>query len=102
MTLEKRALTAPPELRAADGVKVARGYAALFNSRAKIGDWFYEEIAPGAFSETLKTSDVRALINHDPGRVIGRMSAGNLRVAEDERGLSIEVDLPDTTDGRAM
>ena len=59
-------------------------------------------IAPGAFSETLKSSDVRALINHDTGRVIGRSSAGTLRLAEDEMGLSVEIDLPDTSDGRDL
>jgi phage head maturation protease len=72
MTMERRALTAPPEVRAEDGAKVALGYAALFNSEADIGGYFREVIAPGAFSETLKTADIRALIDHDSGRVIGR------------------------------
>ena len=102
MTLEKRALAAPPELRAADGVKVARGYAALFNTRTQIGDWFIEELAEGAFSETLKSADVRALVNHDTGRVIGRSTAGTLRLNEDKRGLFVEIDLPDTSDGRDL
>lgn len=102
MTMERRALTAAPELRADGGAKVARGYAALFNTEAIIGGWFREKITPGAFTETLKTADVRALINHDTGRVIGRSGAGTLRLAEDERGLFVEIDLPDTTDGRDL
>jgi HK97 family phage prohead protease len=102
MTLERRATTAPPEIRAADKSKVARGYAALFNSRADIGGMFSEELAPGAFAATLKSADVRALIDHDPGRVIGRSSAGTLRLREDENGLLVEIDLPDTTDGRDL
>lgn len=102
MTMERRALTAAPELRAGDGVKVARGYAALFNSRTMIGDWFEEEIAPGAFKETLKSADVRALVDHDTGRVIGRSGSGTLRLNEDEKGLFVEIDLPDTTDGRDL
>ena len=102
MTLERRAITNPPELRAADGVKVAKGYAAVFNTKADIGGYFTETILPGAFAETLRTSDVRALVDHDSGRVIGRSAAKTLRLSEDERGLSVEIDLPDTTDGRDL
>ncbi|MCK1541437.1 HK97 family phage prohead protease [Bradyrhizobium sp. 179] len=103
MSLERRATTSPPEVRASDaGGKVAKGYAALFNNRTDIGDFFTETIAPGAFAETLKKSDIRALIDHDSGRVIGRSSAGTLRLKEDEKGLAVEIDLPDTTDGRDL
>lgn len=102
MTMERRALAAPPEVRADDGAMVARGYAALFNSEADIGGYFREVIAPGAFTETLKNDDIRALIDHDTGRVIGRSSAGTLRLKEDDKGLSVEIDLPDTTDGRDL
>lgn len=102
MTIERRALTAAPVLRADDGAKVARGYAALFNNRTMIGDWFEEEIAPGAFTRTLKDADVRALVDHDTGRVIGRSGAGTLRLNEDEKGLFVEIDLPDTSDGRDL
>jgi uncharacterized protein len=102
MTLERRALTSPPEVRASDAGKVAKGYAALFNSRTEIGDFFTETIAPGAFTDTIKNSDVRALIDHDSGRVIGRKSAGTLRLKEDDTGLAIEIDLPDTSDGRDL
>lgn len=102
MTMERRALAAPPEVRADDGAMVARGYAALFNSEADIGGYFREVIAPGAFRETLKNDDIRALIDHDTGRVIGRSTAGTLRLKEDDKGLSVEIDLPDTTDGRDL
>lgn len=103
MTIERRAVSAPPELRASDdGHKIAAGYAALFNSEANIGGWFREVIAPGAFGETLKDSDVLALIDHDTGRVIGRSTAGTLRLTEDDKGLAMEIDLPDTTDGRDL
>lgn len=102
MTLERRAITSPPEVRASDAGKTAKGYAALFNTRADIGGYFTETIAPGAFSETIKNSDVRALIDHDSGRVIGRSTAGTLRLKEDDKGLSVEIDLPDTGDGRDL
>ena len=102
MKLERRALTSPLEVRAADAVRTASGYAAMFNSETDIGGYFREVIAPGAFADTLKTSDVRALVDHDTGRVIGRMSAGTLRLAEDDTGLRAEIDLPDTTEGRDL
>jgi hypothetical protein len=51
---------------------------------------------------TLKASDVRALVDHDTGRVIGRTSAKTLRLSEDDTGLRAEIDLPDTTDGRDL
>lgn len=102
MTLERRATTSPPEVRASDAGKVAKGYAALFNTKADIGGYFTETIVRGAFAETLKSADVLALIQHDPGRVIGRSAAGTLRLKEDASGLSVEIDLPDTGDGRDL
>lgn len=101
MTMERRALISTPELRAGDKGKVVVGYAALFDSEADIGDAWREVIAPGAFTETLR-GDIRALVDHDSGRVIGRTAAGTLRLNEDKRGLAVEIDLPDTTDGRDL
>jgi HK97 family phage prohead protease len=102
MTLIRRATNRAPEVRAEAGAgKVAKGYAALFNAPADIGGYFQETIAPGAFADALK-GDVRALIDHDSGRVIGRTAAGTLRLEEDATGLRFEVDLPDTTDGRDL
>lgn len=102
MTLERRAVTNPPELRAADGTKVAKGYAALFNVTADIGGYFTETILPGAFADSIMSADVRALIDHDSGRVIGRTAAKTLRLSEDATGLAVEIDLPDTSDGRDL
>lgn len=102
MTLETRTLTRPVEVRAAgDSGRTIAGYAAVFGSTADIGDSFREIIAPGAFSGAV-SSDVRALIDHDSGRIIGRTTAGTLRLREDDTGLAVEIDLPDTTDGRDL
>ncbi|MGN6536943.1 MAG: HK97 family phage prohead protease [Mesorhizobium sp.] len=98
---ETRAVMDAPIVTGTDSVKVARGYAALFNSRADIGGMFYETIASGAFDGQL-SADVRALIDHDAGRVIGRTKAGTLRLSVDTNGLAVEIDLPDTTDGRDL
>jgi HK97 family phage prohead protease len=94
---ETRSVRMPVEKRAD---AVIAGYAAVFGAQADIGGSFLEVIAPGAFTETLKTADVRAYFDHDRGRVLGRTSAGTLRLKEDAKGLAVEIDLPDTTDGR--
>lgn len=100
--IEKRTSLEVVEVRAADdGKRTLVGYAAVFNSRTDIGGWWTEQIAPGAFSETIK-GDVRALVDHDMGRVIGRTKSGTLRLAEDDRGLRVEIDVPNTTDGNDL
>lgn len=101
MALETRTLTRPLEVRAATTGRTIAGYAAVFNSTADIGDSFREVIAPGAFSGSMQ-NDVVALIGHDRNRVLGRSSAGTLRLREDGVGLAVEIDLPDTTDGRDL
>jgi len=96
--LEKR-IAQQIELRADDGTRTLTGYAAKFNSPTGIADYFVEQIAPGAFAETIK-GDVRCLFNHQSDNVLGRTASGTLRLWEDEVGLVFEVDLPDTTLGR--
>lgn len=82
-----------------DGNKLV-GYAAVFDQVVELG-FGKEQIAKGAFRDALKSgSDVRALFNHDPGQVLGRASAGTLRLSEDDYGLRFEVDLPETSLGR--
>lgn len=91
------------ELRVAKDEKSTRiiGHAAVFNV---IGDggWFREQVAPGAFADSIQTDDVRALFNHDPNHVLGRNRAGTLKLQEDERGLLIEVSPPDTQFARDL
>lgn len=97
-----RSVVSPVEVRSLEGGgSVAVGYAALFDTAADIGGWWIETIARGAFASSLD-GDVLALVDHDYGRVIGRSSAGTLRLSEDAKGLAVEIDLPDTTDGRDL
>lgn len=83
--------------RAADEATGLRftGHAAVFNQRTYIGlpPWgFFEEIAPGAFSDVL-TDDVRMLFNHDKNFVLARTTNGTLRLSEDEVGLVDDADM---------
>lgn len=73
-----------------------KGHAGVFNQEAVIGGWFREKIDPGAFNDSIKEDDVRALFNHDPNIVLGRNTAGTLKLEEDKTGLAVDIDPPDT------
>lgn len=95
--LEKRGATL--EIRAKG--RRLEGYAATFGQSANIGGRFTETIAPGAFSGSLRSKgDILALVDHDPGLVLGRTRSGSLRLSEDSRGLAFDLDIPDTQAGR--
>lgn len=98
--LERRSLVQPVEQRSEGESSTVAGYAVVFDSKADICGYFHEVIKRGAFTEALKNGDVRAYFGHDRNRVLGRQSTGTLRLKEDEKGLAVEIDLPDTTDGR--
>lgn len=94
---ERRTITLPVEARSADGEPTRlSGYAAVFGDVTEIAGMFNERIAPGAFTDAVQHDDVRALFNHDSNFVIGRTTAGTLRLTEDDRGLRYEADPPDT------
>lgn len=78
-----------------------RGYAAKFNTLSELMWDFRETIAPGAFDDVLQ-DDVRALFNHDPNLILGRLPAGTLRLSVDDVGLLYEVDLPDVDYARNL
>jgi len=91
------------ELRAASEGKPAQlvGYAAVFNSRSEDLGGFREIIMPGAFDRALEEGhDVRALVNHNPDKMLGRTASKTTRLEVDEKGLRAEIDVPDTQDGR--
>jgi HK97 family phage prohead protease len=95
MTIERRTAL---ELRT-EGRKLV-GYAATFGARAQIAD-FTETIAKGAFAGSLANErDVLGLVDHDPGKLLARTASGTLRLAEDDKGLRFELDVPDTQLGR--
>lgn len=92
--IERRAF--PLEIReTAPEKRTIVGHAAVFDTITDLG-LFKERVARGAFAESIKRDDIRALFNHDPNIVLGRNKAGTLRLREDEKGLAVEIDLPDT------
>jgi uncharacterized protein len=103
----------PLERRAARGLtlkgRTIVGRAIVFDSPsgvlAYLGDdgtrrAFRETIAPGALDATLAGApDVRALVEHLPYRIVGRTTAGTLRLTPTPEGLDVEIDPPRSTIG---
>jgi hypothetical protein len=86
------------ELRAIEGENGLRkitGYAAVFEKLSEDLGYFREKIQPGAFRNTIKADDIRALWNHDSNYILGRNRSGTLSMSEDDHGLKIEIDPPD-------
>jgi len=90
------------ELRVADddedrGPRI-EGYAAVFDQLSDpIMGMFREKLEPGAFKRALRGKpDVVALWNHDANYPLGRSTARTLRMAEDDSGLKVEIEPPDT------
>lgn len=90
-----------------DGKSVMVGYAAVFHDPNNEGTEYglsrstRERIARTAFDRAINEQhDARALFNHDPNHLLGRVAAGTLRVLADAKGLRYEIDLPDTQTGR--
>jgi HK97 family phage prohead protease len=91
--IEERAEGQPPKIIA---------QIALFNRMSEDLGGFRERIAPGCFSKTIERGDIRALMNHDPNYVLGRNKSGTMKLWEDEVGLNMECEPPDTTWARDL
>ncbi len=102
MKKELRVMGGKLEVRQLGEFKQITGYAAVFNSLSEDLGGFREKINPGAFASAIKKSDTVALFNHDSNIVLGRSSAGTLRLKEDKSGLHMEIDPPDTQAARDL
>lgn len=102
MSIERRVLKGGLELRQEGEPKpTIMGYAAVFDSLSEDLGGFRERIKVGAFTRTIREgADVRALVDHDPSKILGRNTAGTLRLKPNAKGLLSEIDPPDTTAGR--
>lgn len=77
------------------------GYGAVFYAGTPeteywLWDDMVERILPGAFDRALREDDVRGLFNHDPNIVLGRTSAGTMRLSVDGKGLLYRIEAPPT------
>lgn len=83
--------------------KAVWGYAVLWDSVTTIANEFLEQFARGSLTRSIREDDIRMLLDHDSGRVIGRTASGSLRLREDALGLRYDVDVNlDTPDGQTL
>lgn len=97
--------TTPEKLELRDspnGGKMFVGYAFRYGVLSQNLGGFVERIAPGAGNRSMQEQDLRALFNHDPNQLLGRMGAGTLRVQDDGTGGAYQIDQPDTSLGRDL
>jgi HK97 family phage prohead protease len=98
--IETRTTPIQFEVREGKNGMTFEGYAAVFNSPSEPLP-FIERIAPGAFKRSIEArNDIKMLWNHDTGMILGSSRAGTLKLYEDERGLKVRAELPNTSAGR--
>ena len=67
------------------------------------GTVYKEVIAKGAFKRSLETNkDVMSFKEHDPKMILGRTSAGTLKIEERDDGLYVEISVPNTSYGNDL
>ena len=80
------------EMRAASKEFVITGRAVAYGKDSKPLP-FIEQVAARAFADSLKTADVKALVNHDPSQLLGRMQNGTLELEDTDEGLNCRINL---------
>ena len=102
MKTERRYLAQEFRVSQQDEASKIAGYAAIFDVVSEDMGWV-EVIDPHAFDTVMAAQhDCRCLWNHDDSSVLGRESAGTLRLSVDARGLAYECDMPDTQVARDL
>lgn len=90
-TMEKRTSVTPVVQFRADetdsGGKVLEGYFIRFNEETNLFDNYFETVSPDAIPDDIQQQDIRALFDHDSGKVLGRTAAGTLTLRKDDEGL---------------
>ena len=83
---QTRSFNSNMETRAEDDLMEIAGYFVVFDKETELFQGAYEKIDRHALDDQLN-GDVRALINHDTGLVLGRTTAGTLKLSVDDKGL---------------
>jgi len=75
-----------------------RGHAIVFNMRSVNLGGFIEIMKPESVDRTLREAlDVRALVDHETSKVLGRTKSGTLDLKKDRQGLKFAIDPPNTS-----
>ena len=71
-----------------------------YNSYSEnLGGW-YEKLAPGCFSKTIREQeDIRMICEHDDTKILARTKNGSLKLDDRDDGLYFEFEAPNTTLG---
>jgi len=80
-----------------EGEAVIEGYFVVYDKETELWPGAFEEVAPGAFTESLRGTDIIALDNHDSRMVLGSVLSNTLELKSDETGLwgSVTIDMED-------
>lgn len=82
------------QTREEDGKRYLDGYYSVFGQPYEVLPGWIEEIAPGAFSRSLREGrDVKVLWNHNTDIVLGSTENRTAYLSEDERGLHGPVEI---------
>lgn len=100
--LERRAVKVEFRVEEKDGKTTFIGTPIVYNKRSNyLG--FYETISPGAATEALTRSDVVLTYGHNTDTLIPLARLGkSMRAVEDENGVHIEAEAPDTQFARDL
>ena len=86
-----------------DKITKITGYGAVFYSEGdesteyELFDGVKERVNSRAFDRALQEKeDVRGLFNHNPDKLLGRISAGTMKIAKDKKGLRYEIGIDES------
>lgn len=93
--MERRVMSVDKfQTREEDGKRFLDGYFSVFNQPYEVWPGWIEEIAPGAFSRTIREGkDVKVLWNHNTDLVLGSTENRTAFLAEDDHGLHGPVEI---------
>lgn len=101
MTVTTRTIKQPLATRDENNQPIIAGYVILFNDRTELAPGVFEEIEPQAIPEDELKKDIRALINHETGQVLGRTTNNTLKLEKNSKGIYATIYI-NTNDGEAM
>ena len=94
------------QIAATGSIGTIRGYGVVFynpndpGTEYRLGKNIFERVSSKAFPTDKLTGDIRSKYNHN--QILGRTTAGTLRVGADNVGVWYETDLPDNSVGNDL